>query len=375
MSTVRVLHVVLGMNKGGVETWLMHVLRNTDRARFHHDFLVHTDQPAAYDAEIAGKGSRILPCPHSKPWSHAKQFFEVVRKYGPFDVIHSHVHHFSGWVLTLAKIAGIPIRIAHSHLDSAAADAQAGLVRRTYLAAMKRLIRSSSTHGCAASEPAAEALFGPGWRWDSRFRVLYCGVDLNPFHAPCNPDAARAEFGFSKDDLIFGHVGRFYAAKNHLFLMEVAARIADLEPRAKFLLVGDGPLRANVETRAAQLGLRTRIHFAGLRADIARVMQGAMDLFLLPSLLEGLPLVLMEAQAAGLASLVSECITPEAVVIPGLFRTLPLSAGPDEWARAALESASQPRFQSQRALKLLEGSRFDIRRGVRQLCDIYGSAV
>jgi len=372
MKPLRVLHVVGAMNRGGVETWLMHVLRHIDRESFQTDFLVHTDQPAAYDSEVLALGSRILRCPQTEnPPLYARRFLQIVRRNGLFDVLHSHVHHFSGFVLALGRIAGIPVRIAQSHLDTVAAEAKAPLVRRIYLRVMQRLVVTNCTRGFAVSEPAAAALFGREWRQDRRLSVLYCGIDLAPFRVPFDPAVVRAELGFSRDDVIFGHVGRFSPVKNHFFFLEVAACILNHEPRAKFLLVGDGPLRAEVEKRAGVLGLKARIVFAGLRSDIPRLMMGAMDVFLMPSVQEGLPLVLMESQAAGLPCVVSDVVPEGATVNPALVHRLPLSAGPPEWARMASEIAEHPVFDRQKAVEILDASRFDIRRGIRQMCDIY----
>ena len=372
MKPLRVLHVLGAMNRGGVETWLMHVLRHVDRESFQTDFLVHTDQPAVYDSEVLALGSRILRCPHTgNPLLYARRFLQTIRRNGPFDVLHSHVHHFSGFVLALGRIAGIPVRIAHSHSDTIAAESKARLVREIYLGAMKRLVLTNCTYGFAVSEPAAAALFGREWHQDRRLSVLYCGIDLTPFRVPCDPAAVRAELGFSPDDVIFGHVGRFSPVKNHFFFLEVAACILNHEPLAKFLLVGDGPLRPEVEERVGVLGLKDRIVFAGLRSDIPRLMMGAMDVFLMPSVHEGLPLVLMETQAAGLPCVASDVVTEEATVNPALVHRLPLSAGPREWARVASETAEHPVFDRHRAVEILDASRFDIRRGIQQMCDIY----
>ncbi len=360
------------MNVGGVETWLMHVLRGIDRERFQIDILVHSEQEAAYDREVLALGSRVFRCSHTTtPGLYSWQFLQVLKRSGPFDVLHSHVHHFSGLVLALGRIAGIPVRIAQSHSDTTAAESRAGIVRRMYLNSMERLIRAQCTHGFAVSDEAAKALFGSNWRQDKRLSVLYCGIDLAPFRAPVDSATVRAEFGFSPEDVIFGHAGRFSPVKNHRFLLEAAACIAAREPRAKFLLVGDGPLRAAIEAQAVSLGLKDKIVFSGMRSDIPRLLIGAMDVFLLPSLHEGLPIVSMESQAAGLPCLASEALTQEAIVNPALFRRLPLSAGPSEWARVACEIAEQPQLDRGGAVAILDGSRFDIRQGIQEMCDIY----
>jgi glycosyltransferase involved in cell wall biosynthesis len=372
MKRLRVLHVLGAMNVGGVETWLMHVLSHLDRDKFQIDLLVHTDEPAVYDSEVLATGARILRCPPAdNPLLYAARFLQIAKRNGPFDVLHSHVHHFSGFILALGRIAGIPVRIAHSHSDTSVADLGAPIARRAYLGAMERLIRAHCTGGFSVSEPAAAALFGRMWASDRRFRVFYCGIDLAPFRCVSIPDAVRAEFGFSRDEVVFGHVGRFLPSKNHMFFLDVAACILTREPHARFLLVGDGPLRAEVEKRARLLGLGEKIVFAGPRSDVPRLMMGAMDVFMLPSLHEGLPLVLMETQAAGLPCVASEALTEEAILNPLLVHRLPLSAGADEWARVACETANRPRFDRDEAVETLDGSRFDIKSGVRKMCDIY----
>jgi len=376
MKAIRVLHVLGAMNQGGIETWLMHVLRHLDRKAFITDLLVHTNAPAAYDNEVLALGSRILRCPYAgNPLYYAGRFLQLVRANGPFDVLHSHVHQFSGFVLALGRAAGIPVRIAHSHNDTSELNSRANLIRAAYLAASRYLIDANSTHGLAVSRPAAAALFGADWQRDTRFQVLYCGIDPAAFDRPISPASVRAEFGFSCQDIVFGHVGRFSPQKNHRFLLEIASEIRKLQAHAKFLLVGDGPLRPEMEVLTRALGLQDCTVYTGGRSDIPRLMMSGMDLHLLPSLHEGLPLVLLEAQAAGLTSLVSEGIPQEAVIHPALVRRLPLSMAADGWARVACAAAKEPRFNLSRAISVLESSPFEIDRCVQRLSSLYRDAV
>jgi glycosyltransferase involved in cell wall biosynthesis len=261
------------------------------------------------------------------------------------------------------------VRIAHSHNDTS--SLASSLARTVYLESMRRLIAANCTQGLAASMPAAGALFGPKWQNDTRFQVLYCGIDPEPCSGQFNLAAVRAEFGFSSQDVVFGHVGRFDPQKNHQFYLETAAEIRKLEPRAKFLLVGDGPLRPEIEARARALGLQGCTVFAGIRSDVPRLMTSGMDLFLFPSLHEGLPIVLLEAQAAGLTSLVSEGISREVVIHPALVRHLPLPIGARDWARIACDAVKEPRFGLRKALDLFTSSPFGVDRCVQLLCDVY----
>jgi glycosyltransferase involved in cell wall biosynthesis len=370
---IRILHVVGGMNRGGVETWLMHVLRHIDRDRFQMDFLVHTEKPCPYDDEARVLGSKIIPClSPSKPWLYGRNFKRILREYGPYDIVHSHVHHFSGYVLYLAKQAGVPIRIAHSHNDTSAIDAKAGLHRRLYLTLTKWLIDRYATLGLAASYKVATVLFNRAWKTDSRWQILYCGVDLTPFRELVDSVAIRAEFGIPADAFVVGHVGRFEEEKNHQFLIDIVAEIAQREPKMHLLLIGDGSLRSEIQQKVIQNGLANRVTFAGLRPDIPQLMLGAIDLFLLPSIYEGLGLVLIEAQAAGLPCVFSDVVPEEANAVKPLVRRVSLSKSASDWAEAVISARSAASAITQAdTLAVLENSPFNIAVSVQKLTELY----
>ena len=238
---------------------------------------------------------------------------------------------------------------------------------------MKRWIDRHATVGLAASRIAGAALFGPRWSSDPRWRTLYCGIDLFPFHAPVDRPTVRAEFGLPADALVIGHVGRFHTQKNHSFLVDVAAAVFLREPRARLLLVGDGELRPDIERRIAASGFRERVVFAGLRGDVPRLMKGGMDVFLLPSLYEGLPLVLIEAQAAGLPCVLSDTVSDEADVASESIARLPLDAPVERWADAVLRAGDVSGGARRNALAAVEDSPFNIVNGVAQLERVYES--
>lgn len=373
--TKRILHVVGGMNRGGVETWLMHVLRNIDRDEFQIDFLVHTVQDCAFDEEIRSLGSRIVPClSPSNPIQYANNFYRILREYGPYDIVHSHVHHFSGYVLWLAATAKVPIRIAHSHSDTRRLQQAAAIPRSTYYRLAGWLVKRYSTHKIAVSQPAASALFGTSWERDPRARVFYCGIDLVQFDAGASGEEARSAGSTGRPGPLFLHVGRFHPQKNHAFLIQVAAEVVRREPRSHFLLVGDGPLRPQIELLARQQGIADQVTFAGLRDDIANIM-ATTNAFVLPSLHEGLPVVLLEAQAAGLPSLYSDEVTDEVALIPELMYRMPLKAGPAAWAERLLSiSRSAPRLSPNEAVRRMRLSPFNIERSVQELKQVYSSA-
>jgi glycosyltransferase involved in cell wall biosynthesis len=245
-------------------------------------------------------------------------------------------------------------------------------VRRMYLALMTTWIDRYATVGLAASAQAATALFGRAWSANPRWSVLYYGIDLRPFRSSVDPLQVRAELGIPAKAYVVGHIGRFDPQKNHDLFVEIAAQIAQRDRNAYFLLVGDGPLRHAVQQKVASLGLADRFVFTGVRSDVATLMMGAMDLFLLPSLYEGLPLVALEAQAAGLPTVLSDTIAPEVEVDANLTKRLSLSQPAADWALTVLglrrDTTPQQRDD---ALRALETSRFNIETAARCLQCVY----
>ena len=366
------LHVVGAMNRGGVETWLMHVLHQSDRTRFQHEFIVHSTKPGAYDDEIRSMGSALFPIPlHRNPALYTLQLRRHLRRHGPYDVVHSHVHHFSGVVLRATAQENVRCRIAHSHNDTTQVESQAGRLRRSYLALMKRWIERYATDCVAASREAARALSGVDWQRESRWTVLYYGHDFAPFRRRPDRASVRAEMGLAPNAVVVGHVGRFDPQKNHTFLLRIASELVSHEPSVRVLLIGDGPLRKSMESQAAALGLEDVVVFAGLRPDVSRLLLGAIDVFLFPSTHEGLPLTCTEAQAAAVPLVISDSITPELDAIPSLVTRLPLSESPAHWAEECLKAMSRPRIARGEAVRILEQSAFDIQICVRRLEDIY----
>ena len=372
---IHVLHIVGGMGRGGVETWLLHVLRHIDRERFQMDFMVHSAEPCPYDNEVRALGGRILPCLRpDRPWRYAKNFRRILAAYGPYEVVHSHVHHYSGYTLRLAQRAGVRVRIAHSHIDASLQDISPGPLRWVYLTAAKRWIRRFATIGLAASDKAAEALFGPTWQHSSPFRMLYYGIDLAPFRAEADP-SVRAVLQFCPDAFVIGHVGRFDEQKNHCFLLEIFRSVADADPSTRLLLIGEGPLRPAIARRVTELGLAERVVFAGLRPDVPRLLLGAVNVFVMPSLHEGLPLAGLEAQAAGLPCIFADSITTELDVVPQLVTRLRLSQSSSDWARVVLAKRSQaPPITRDEALAVMETSPFNIRQSSAGLARLYQTA-
>jgi glycosyltransferase involved in cell wall biosynthesis len=359
---MRILHVLGGLNRGGAETWLVQILRHIDKAKYHFDFLVHTDQPCAYDDEVRSLGARIIPClSPSDPVRYARNFLRILAEVGPYDVVHSHVHRFSGYVLTLARLGGVPVRIAHSHLSDKEVDN-----RELYQLAMANLLKIGATAGLGVSEKAAVSLFGKDWQADPRWRVSHLGIDLEPFSGPVDSHRVRAELGIPEHAFVIGHVGRFFPQKNHTFLLDIAKHVCATNDEAMFVLVGDGPLRNVMEIKAEKLGISRYVKFMGARDDVVRLMRGLMDVLLFPSLYEGLPLVLVEAQAAGLHCFIADTISAETDIFPELITRLSLADGAYTWAESMIKAPlAEASFQPDAM------GHFSIDAAVDRLCSAY----
>lgn len=374
---IRILHVLRAMNRGGIETWLMHTLRNIDRERFQMEFLVGTRDPADYDDEIRSFGCPIIPIVRPKPrrpWQAAREFLQVLDTRGPYDVVHAHEQEMSGYYLRYAAQRAVPVRIAHSHNDATRLPGYTEtLAHRLRATVMQRWIARYATHGLGCSGLAAEVLFGRQWQRNPRWQVFPYGIDLEPFGQAADPDVVRAEFGIRPDEFVVGHVGRLEAQKNHEFLIDIVRELAARRCPVKLLLLGDGSLRAAIEDKVRAAGLSNRVIFAGIRGDVPRIMLAAMDVFVFPSHFEGLGIVLLEAQAAGLPCVASDRIPVEARLPSANFRTLPLTRCAAEWADTVLDIRSA-RPDRMAAIDELRTNGFDIRVNIRRLENLYADA-
>ena len=371
---IKVLQVVRAVPGGGADIWLLNVTRQIDREHIKFDFCALWPPSATFGDEVRALGGRVFPCLFSTNLATFPLRFRRILRAGRYDVVHSHVGWPSGVVLCQASLEGVPARITHSHNSD---DLNPhSLLRNAWRAAMKAGIRKYTTAGLAPSGMAAEFLFGPQWSSDPRFRLFRYGIDLEPFRTAPSREEARRELGIPVDAPVVGHVGQFVARKNHAFLLKVAVEVLKSRPEVRFLMVGEGPLRPQIEAMARDLGIEERVVFAGSRSDVPRLMLSVMDVFVFPSIEEGFGIVLTEAQAAGLRCLVSDAVTAEASVVPDALEYLPLSEGAKPWAARLLRMVESGSVGSEMALRTLEQTDFDIRQSCTRLTRIYelGSA-
>lgn len=348
MEPVRVLQVVPAMNAGGMENFIMNVYRAIDRERVQFDFLYHFDMPCFFDEEIAALGGRVTKFSVRQDYDLPRYLRELDRFFAArpgYKVVHGHYSGFGMFYNAAARRHGVPVRIGHSH-NTSSERSLTGLVD----AGMSWFFNFGLTDRFACGQAAGKALFR-----GKPFVFLPNGIDAAAFaFDPARRERMRAAFGFGPEALVLGHVGRFTQQKNHSYLIEIFAALAARRPEARLLLVGAGPLEEAVRRQAAGLGLAEKVVFAGLRRDTAACYD-AMDAFLLPSLFEGLPVTMVEAQAAGLPCFVSDTVDPTAAFCDGV-RFLPLHAA-EAWAGAL--AAPLP-GRNPRATEQVRAARYDI---------------
>lgn len=371
-AEMKILHVIGRMGRGGIQTWLMNVLRYIDRDRYHFDFLPQMPGPHPHDAEVRQLGAGVLPAVASgNPLAFRRRLMQVYENEGPYDVVHAHGDIVTGFVLRYAAKVGIPVRIAHSHNLGFAGGASKRFRSRFFSPFTRRWMHKYLTVGLGCSRRAVAALFGPDWQEDTRLGVIHYGLDFSPLRASApSRMAARKAWGIAPEAPVVGHVGRFYEQKNHPFLLRVAKEVLAQFPEARFLLVGDGPLRSHIEGEIRQLGLQDQFILTGLQADVAPLMH-AMDVFALPSLHEGLGIVLWEAQAAGLRCVMSEEVPGEAIVVDEHVRQIPLSAGPAVWSEAICQYLRAPRSCTEEACNDRVSGRYGIEQSLAKLVQVY----
>jgi len=369
-NPIRVLHVHSDLHWGGVEQWLLQVSRSIDRSSFQFDFFAASADPVWQSAiESMGLGSIASPRPRQLV-RYAMSLRRTLHQRPRYDVIHSHFLDHSGLLLREAARAGVPLRIAHSHVDTAPIFPTMGIPWRAYFRIQNRLLRRYATRGIAASSAAAASMFGHEWKTDRRWSVLHYGIDLDPFNRPAQH--IRSELGFRSEDIIFGHVGRFVEQKNHRFLVDVVERLIRLVPRAKFLWIGEGHLQPTIEERLRALGIRDRVTILSRCSNVPALMRGAMDAFLFPSKYEGLGIAVVEAQAAGLPCFLADRVPTDADVVHPLVQRLSLLESPEHWASTIARTVQQNRPVSAReALEAVRRSSFNMESSVRRLEELY----
>lgn len=357
---VRVLHVLTGMTTGGAESFIMNMYRNMDRGKVQFDFLLRSAENV-YKEELEKMGSRIyvtasFPKHFIQNALQTAGFFRVHR----YDIIHVHANALLYTIaLSCARRSGVKCRIIHSH-NSAMALMWLLPIHNVN----KKRIHRLATDFFACSEDAGK------WMFDGEFTVVHNAIDLDAFAYDAQKRRyLREELGIGEQDLVIGHVGRFAAQKNHSFLIDIFAEVVKARPESKLVLLGDGELRGAMEDKVRKLNLSDRVLFLGARKDVADLVN-VFDLFVFPSLYEGLAIVALEVQANGLPVICSDKVTDQ-TLFGARKHKLSLDEDVATWAKYIL-SVDTAR---QNLRSTLTEAGYDIRKEAQRLQRFYLSKV
>lgn len=375
-SPLRVLQIASMLRSGGVERWLIDLCPAGSAENLSMDIAVAYGGDGLFSRRAHELGIPVHYCAGcTNPLRFLINLRRILREFGPFDAIHCHMHAYSGFVVAGAWLEGIPVRVVHSH--NVVGNDRRPFARRLYMALSRTLIRLFATAGMGPSTVSTEDLFGPSWRKDPRWRVMRCGINLNPFKTPVPAQISKSAFGIPEDALVLGSIGRLSPEKNSEFLVDVLKAVLASNPNTYLVLIGEGPLREPLERRASELGISDRLKLVGTRSDVADMLRGVLDVFLFPSPPpprgnEALPIAVVEAQAAGVPLVISDGVTTEAIVTPWLVTQIPADAGARMWADAALGQVKLRNAGNQQvALSEMEASEFNCVQNVRLLARIY----
>lgn len=368
MEPKRVLYILgCAMKHGGTEAFIMNYYRNFDHNKLQIDFIYQGNESGVYDEELLSYGSRIYHVPHKlqDPLGFSRAIASIIRENG-YKVVHSHIDAMNSWPLAIAKWNGVPYRIAHSHSSGIHGTGSNNVLKKIAGNVSRKLLTSIATDFYSCGEEAGLYLFGPSLMEAGCVRIVNNAIDLQAYtYDPEKRAALRKAFHIG-EELVIGHVGRLSEVKNHKKLLEVFACCLKQEPSVKLMLVGDGPLMEPLQQQAADLGIRDHVIFTGARNDVKDLLN-VFDLFVFPSLFEGLSVVAIEAQANGLPCLFSDTIDKKTAVTPSV-NWMPLESASEQWACVLLQL---PRLRYSENGKLLCQAGYDIQTEAKNLMTSY----
>lgn len=326
---VRILHSVSNMERAGIETMLMNYYRHIDREKVQFDFLCNKAKPGAYDDEIVSLGGCIYHTPGLNPTKYPKYLAFMKRLFSQskeYRIVEAHNGALGVYALHAAKVNEIPVRIFHAHGASITRDWKLPIKL-----VCKALLPANMTHHFSCSVAAARCYFGDRLVDANNYELIPNAIEVERFvFNSRRREEIRKQYGLDNKHVI-GHVGRFMAQKNHKFLLDIFAEIAAKDEAAMLVLLGDGELLEAIKKRVAVKGLNDRVVFAGNVGNVNE-WYNAFDVFVLPSIWEGLPVVGVEAQANDLPCVFSDSVTKE-IGLSNKAKFIPLTAPTEEWEK------------------------------------------
>lgn len=326
---IRVLHNLGGIGLGGSQTFVMELYRQIDRSKIQFDFVIFNDSNDGYKNEISALGGRIFLCPRYSLKNRRKfcaWWSEFFKNHPEYKIIHGHVYSCASVYLRIAKQNGL-ITICHAHSTSNGSNPLTNLIKRLY----ENRIKKFADYLFACSTDAGKFLYGEKALKRNNYYLIPNCINVSKFNfSPEKRKQVRGRFGLGDDVFLVGHVGSFRVAKNHEFIVSVFKRLKEENKNAVLMLVGIGDRMSIIQEYCERNGLASSVIFAGNQHDVSS-FYSAFDCFLFPSLWEGLPVSVVEAQASGLPCLISDRITKD-VYLTSFIKTMSLNEDVNAWA-------------------------------------------
>lgn len=357
---IRILHVLQRMEAGGTQALLMNIYRNIDREKVQFDFFVEYEEKQFYDDEILDMGGKIYYSNVRKDFNifkFEKKLKEVIIE-NDYKIVHVHTYSIGYFALKTAKKCGVPVRIAHSHNNETVHDSKYYIKK-----VLQKLYTIYATDFFACSISAGKYLFK-----NRNFQVLNNSIDSGKFIFDSKKrESTRKELGID-DCLVVGNVGRLHPQKNQTFLLDIFNNIKNVNEKSKLIIIGSGPLEKELKEKVHKLNLDDDVIFLSNRKDMPELFQ-SMDIFILPSLFEGLGIVAIEAQAAGIPCLTSDMVPKETLITP-LIKQKSLDDSPEIWAKEAIENAKN-KFSKTNTQKDIIKNGYDIKDSAKKIEEFY----
>jgi len=311
-KSIKILHVLGALNRGGAETMIMNIYRNIDREKIQFDFMIHTNEKCDYEDEIETLGGKIYRTSKYKGknhFSYKAQWNKFFKEHEEYKIIHGHMRSTASIYLKIAKKYG-RTTIAHSHSTASRGNIVEQIVKNI----MQFPIRNIADYFFACSDEAGKWLFGKNIINNKNYKLIKNAIEVEKYIFNKNKRKALRNQLSLTGKLVIGHVGSFTYPKNHKRLIEIFNEIYKNNKNSRLLLVGDGPLKLKIINQIKSLELENKVKFVGVVSNVNDYLQ-AMDIFIFPSFFEGMPVSLIEAQASGLPCLTSLLVTKEAKIL------------------------------------------------------------
>lgn len=362
---IRVLHVIGKMDRAGAETMLMNLYRNMDHSVIQFDFITFTEQEGDYDAEITELGGKIIPILASNPIKRMLKLHKFLRQNPEYKIVHAHTLLSNAFHLLAAKGAGVKHRISHSHNTS---NGKSSIIKNMYEKWALITNNILANHKIACGQQAAEYLFGTSkgvW-------ILPNAVDIKKMMTVASRSRDYISQEFKDNDVKILQIGRLIEVKNHQFSIQVAEALKKRGIDFTIYFVGQGPLENALKKQVKKRNLEDKIVFLGLRTDITELMASA-DYMIMPSFHEGFPVVLVESQAVGLKSIVSNTLSKEVDLGLELVKFLPI-ASVECWVNK-LVNVEDAKVTSEEIHTTIQNEGFDVVLNVQKLSSFYTECI